>query len=426
MKFGTFFLLLCLVVTSTFACSSGGSTMSPSQIATAQRGDLRVEVSSSGTLVLSDTADVAFDVDGTVEKVLVEDGDLITQGQILVQLDRFGLQVNYRPTTQSGQKSTRSRSVVPWENQKRNLERAVIQAKADLNSVLLDLKRARSSSGANAADPLDMESKKHKVALAEANLSMAQNELERFLQTSPEIKAPYDGFVTKVNVKGGDVISKGTVAVSVAALDKFEAKMLVNEMDVTRIKVGMPATVQVAAFVNTVFPAEVIAISPTATVKGGVVSYQVNARLLSPQDTLSSSTVQPSSQGTVSVNTMQNLIGASGGRVQVISAQEPRSASQIAQLRDGFTATIKILIEEKKGVVLVPNRAIIREGANTSVQVMNSGANQRRPIRTGINNAQFTEVTRGLNEGEQVLIQQLATTPTTWGQPSTNIMRMLR
>jgi multidrug efflux pump subunit AcrA (membrane-fusion protein) len=206
------------------------------------------------------------------------------------------------------------------------------------------------------------------------------------------------------------------VAVSVAARDKFKTTILIREIDIHRIQVGMPATVQVTAINGTLFPAKVTDISPTATVQSGVVNYKVVIDLLSPQNTASSLSTQPFSQG---IN--------SASPVPEVSKQPPASTSQLSQLRDGFTATIKILIEEKKDVVLVPNRAIISEGRATSVEVIKNGTPERRPVITGSSDNQFTEITKGLVEGEQVLIQQLkTTTPTTPRQLPGDFRRMIR
>ncbi len=402
-KIGFGFLLLCIVVISAPACNHGASETLPSQIATAQRGDLRIEVTASGNLIMSMRTDLAFDVEGTVEKVLVEEGDPITEGQILAELEKLGSEVNYRPTTAAGTKSTKSRLIVPWENQKRDLERALIQAKAALNTALRDLKNAKSPQSTNSApDPLNIETNEHKVRLAELALNNAQTELEQFLRTSPEIKAPFNGFVTKLYVKGGDVISKGKVAISVASKDKFETAILVSEMDIRRIQVGMPATVQVAAVNGALFPAKVTEISPTATVQSGVINYRVVVQLLLPHNTMSPRSVQ-------------SQPGVTEKNVQTLSDQKLSDVIPMAQLCDGFTATTRILIEEKKGVVLVSNRTIIRDGAKTSVQVINNGIIEQRTVTIGSSNAQVTEVTKGLNEGEQVLIQQLqkAATPAT-------------
>jgi multidrug efflux pump subunit AcrA (membrane-fusion protein) len=82
------------------------------------------------------------------------------------------------------------------------------------------------------------------------------------------------------------------------------------------------------------------------------------------------------------------------------------------QLREGLTVTVSILVEEKNDVLLVPNKAIIRRGRQTLVQVLKDGVIEERAIKTGISNWQYTEVTDGLSEGEKVVIPE-TTTPTT-------------
>ncbi|MFC1905602.1 efflux RND transporter periplasmic adaptor subunit [Chloroflexota bacterium] len=402
-KFLSFGIILCLlgiIAISGLACNSNKSEALPSQTATTKRGDLRIEITASGNVAMATTADLAFDVEGTVEKVLVEEGDLITTGQILAQLERFGLQVNYRPTNRSGSRSTTSRTVVPWENKEQDLEFAVLQAKANLNTALINLKNAKSPQGTNTVpDPRNVENKKHSVQLAEAALGDAEEELGRFLQTSPEIIAPLDGFVTNVNVQGGDIVTKGTVAVSIAASDKFETTILVSEKDIRQIKVGMPATVQVTAMNGALFPAKVATISPTATVQNNVVNYQVGIDLLPPQNLGSAIPTPSTATGATPATTMHS-----------VPEQPSTDESQISQLRDGFTATVKILIIENKDVVLVPNRAIISEGRTNFVDVVKEDSTERRQVMLGLSNGQFTEITKGLTEGEMVLIQQIKNT----------------
>ena len=84
------------------------------------------------------------------------------------------------------------------------------------------------------------------------------------------------------------------------------------------------------------------------------------------------------------------------------------------QLREGLTVTVTIIVEEKTDVLLVPNAAITSEGGQSYVQVVTaSGATEQRAIKTGITDYQFTEITDGLKEGEQVLVPQGTTTTST-------------
>jgi len=326
-------------------------------------------VSASGNLALAETADLAVEFNGLVEKVLVEPGDMITKGQLLVQMDRYGLDVTYQPPTKTGGKSSRTLTILPWENQKQNLENAVLQARVSLNDAQIALKDAKSPGDSNQApNPRNIESKQLQVERAKSALVDAQADLDKFLLTSPEIRAPFDGFVTAVNVEGGDVVFKGAIVVSVAANDKFETKISVSELDIRQVQVGMPTTVQVMAAGGALFPAIVTAISPTATRQGSTANYEVIVGLASTQDTAAP-----------------------------------------AQLREGFTVTVKILIQEKKDIISIPNRAIIRNNGGASVQVMVNETPQNRVVTLGFTNGLSTEVISGLKEGEQVVIQQTKT-----------------
>ena len=84
------------------------------------------------------------------------------------------------------------------------------------------------------------------------------------------------------------------------------------------------------------------------------------------------------------------------------------------QLREGLTVTVSITVDERNDVLLVPNKAITRQGQETYVQVLKDGGTEPRSIKVGISDWQSTEVIEGLSEGEQILVPQVTTTtPTT-------------
>jgi multidrug efflux pump subunit AcrA (membrane-fusion protein) len=156
---------------------------------------------------------------------------------------------------------------------------------------------------------------------------------------------------------------------------KFEADIMVNEMDIVNLKLGGDATVQINALPTLTIPAKVTFISPTATITSGVVNYQLKVEL-----------------------------------------QPLQAAPTNFQLREGLTVTVSIILAQRNNVLLVPNSAITTQGDQTYVQVLTpSGTTEARAIKTGISNWQYTEVTEGLSEGEKVVVQQgtTTTTPTT-------------
>ncbi len=110
-------------------------------------------------------------------------------------------------------------------------------------------------------------------------------------------------------------------------------------------------------------------------------------------------------------------------------SQRPTMAPEDFQLREGLTVTVSIIVDEKNSVLLVPTRTITRQGRQAYVQVLAAnGALEQRAIQTGISDFQFTEVTEGLSEGEEIVVpNSTATRPTTsTSSVSGQIRRMFR
>jgi RND family efflux transporter MFP subunit len=374
-------LVLCSVSILSLSCASKSESVPQNQVVTVQRGDLIVDITASGNLALSLKEDLAFEMGGTVEEVMVEEGESVEKGQLLAKLDTS-----------------------EWDKDLITLERNLLQAKISLKKAELTLEKAEEETVtlitgdivyAETFDQDEIDILELEVELAEARLKDAQEALEEALGAGPEITAPFDGFITKVNVEGGDDILKGTVAVTLADPNKFEADILVSEMDIPQVKLGGDASVQVDAMQGMSLPAKVTHISPTATIQQGVVNYNVKVEVQSLE------TVMQQAQG-----------GQQG--------QMPTILPEGFQLREGSTVTVSIIVEQKTGVLLIPNGAITSQKGQSYVQViLPTGATEQRAIQTGISNWQYTEVTSGLSEGEKVVVLQgTTTTPTTQQGPS--------
>jgi macrolide-specific efflux system membrane fusion protein len=359
------------------------------QTATVQAGNLTVEISGSGNLGLSSTEDVAFEMAGTVQEVLVEEGDSVEQGQVLARLDA----------------SER-------ESELTGLERAVLQAKINLKNARLALERAEEDDN---ADPLDIDMKELQVTLAEGNLDDAEEALEEATNAGPEVIAPFDGFVTNVNVRGGDEVKKGTVAATIADPDKFEVDILVSEMDISEVEKGGRATLQADAISGITFPAEVTYIAPTATIQSGVVNYQVTVEVGSLSDIaqlLPSGITPPEGFTPPEGSTPPEGFTPPAGWGNSSRTQAGGTFEAI-QLRDGLTVTVNIIVDQRTNVLVVPNGAITALGGRSYVEVLSpDGTIETRAIRTGITDYVNTEVTDGLNEGEKVIVPQGTTTTT--------------
>jgi len=299
------------------------------------------------------------------------------------------------------------------------------------------------------------------LAKAEVTLAKAKQSLEEArddLQDAKEdlekavIVAPFAGFITIVSVEGGDEVARGTVAAQLADPGKFEAEVLVGEMDILQLKVGDTASVNVDALPTINIPAKVTHIAPTATIQSGVVNYTVKVEIQSLEAVKERQAArQEAAQATQEGQMPERLKQAiEEGRITQEQAQEimkrrqqgeggppggqgtgtgqgqqaaPQATPQVSlqtlpedfQLREGLTVTVSVQVDERNNVIVVPNRAIKREDGETYVQVQVNEAIEKRLIKTGISNFTHTEITEGLDEGEEVIVTATTSSTTTSG-----------
>ena len=480
----TISLALVLTVVFLVGCASESDSAQAleSQVVTVQRGNLIIDITAVGNLAFSRTDELAFEISGTVGEVLVEEGDIVEEGQVLAKLDTSEWEDNL--SVLEDQVTTKERNLLQKEISLRNTEIAlekaqdtytwpelevaiadVEEAEARLQYALdhaaegggdnwdrvvklyqnvLDAAEKRLNAMLTGADTDEVAIKKLELELAQGQLEDAekalvdaQEELDEAKSESPIIVVPFDGFITEVNVSGGDEVLKGTVAVQLADPNKFEADILVSEMDIFQVKLGGEAWVQVDAMQGMSLPAKVTHIAPTATIQAGVVNYTVKVEIesleaamqerqearqqmtqdISPEE-LPERLRQAIEEGSITQEQAEEMITQrhqeQGGQQEM-----PTILPEGFQLREGLTVTVSIIIQERNNVLLVPNQAITTEGRETYVQVLKDGIVEERPIKTGISNWQYTEVTDGLSEGEKVIVPQGTTTmPTTPQQGS--------
>jgi HlyD family secretion protein len=504
-----------------------GKAVSPpgNQIATVQRGNLTIDITGAGNLALSQTQDLAFEMAGYVEEVLVKEGESVKEGQIIAKLGtaEWDKQLKTLEKTVSSvqrTQTTRERALATAQRQVAAKELSVRSAELDLQAAqdnqdnIAEVKRVQDDID-NAQDDLDMavavlhgnvagvmtsqtywesvrsdatarlaQLKKNlqnilagndvtvssdialqvarsqlqlkqsqrqleeaRIAVEEANLAVedarlnkedaeqdvkdAQSDLDDAESRSPIIKAPFAGIINKVNVKGGDEIFKGAVAVQLADPGKFTADIVVGESDIIKVKEGGSATIKLDAIPNLTLQAKVFHISPSATIQSGVVNYKVTVEMETLKSTANpgqaispelSDNVQPLPVPALGQTSSQPNPGQNSQRPTISPRTSPTSAqaSQTNQIRAGMSVTVSIAVAESRGVLLVPNQAITYNGRTSQVQVLKDGVAETRTVRTGINNWQYTEITEGLSEGDQLVISATAATSTPRSTPSSN------
>ncbi len=370
-------ILIALTVTP-LGCSSspGGTEATEYQTATVQRGDITVDITASGNLELSDKRSLSFGTSGTVGEVLVEEGDSITKGQVLARLDAPQLEINVALA-----ELALMQTIFPYYSYRYSSDQPGVWLALDEAQANLEEAQRLLSEGKNekaqafldmVQDNLDKAEKKSEARVWALPLSIKRLELQldsaEAALDKAKITAPFDGIVIKVNVDAGQGVNADTVVMEVARATKFEVDILVSEMDIFQVGEGENATVQIDALPGMSLPAQVTYISPTATIASGVVNYEVKVEI------------------------------------------QPLEAVAQKQLREGLSVIVSLPEEERDDVLLVPNSAITTQGGQTYVQVVApNGTTEERIIGTGISNWQYTEVTEGLSEGEQVVVPDTTT-----------------
>lgn len=196
-----------------------------------------------------------------------------------------------------------------------------------------------------------------RAQLRQAQLSQLQ--AENTLANS-RIAAPFDGVVSRVNIKQGEQSTNGLPAVVLTDLEGFTLKVLVDEMDVRQVAVGQPVRLSVDALPDDEIMGKVTKISPTAANVNNVVAYEV--------------TIVP----------------------------DPTSAA----LRSGMSATAIITTAEVDDVVLIPNRYITldRDTSKAYVYKVVNGQPALQEVELGLRNERESQVLAGVDVGDTLAL----------------------
>ncbi|MBI2866071.1 MAG: HlyD family efflux transporter periplasmic adaptor subunit [Chloroflexi bacterium] len=215
------------------------------------------------------------------------------------------------------------------------------------------------------ADPLEIAIKEVDVALAQLALTTALQRLE-----GATLKAPLAGTVSLVNVEAGQTVNASTAIVEIVDLTVVELNGVVDEIDVLFVQVGAQANVTMDALPGQVLQGTVSSIASAAQSQQGVVSYPIRIRLQLPEG---------------------------------------------VQLRQGLSATARVVIREERDVLMVPIQSLYGTFEQPVVRVMNNGRVEERAVVLGNSDDYWVAVRLGLDEGEQVVMDAQAATTSQLG-----------
>ncbi len=361
------------------------------RIESVEERDLVASVTASGQVEPQTKVDVASDITGKIVTLAVREGQSVTKGQFLLEIDAQQAEAALQraDASLSTAKAQEAQARASLLQAQRSYDRDIAIKKLNATSVS-DEELEQLKSAVEVAQAVH-EASQHGVEEADAGISDAKSALEK-----TKLFAPMAGRVTRLNVEQGETAIMGTLnkdaatLLTISDMSVLETRVHVDETDVARIKIGESAIVQMDAFPDTTFVGKVTKISNSsvrgaagATTTDQAVDYEVTVQLL----------------------------------------------NQPPETRPDFSTTAKIVTDQRKHVLSVPIIAVtLREntpvgGGDTAqglgrakpskdvgkkdiegVFVLDSANKVTfRPVKVGIAGEKDFEILSGLKGGERIV-----------------------
>ena len=383
-------LLLVLVLGIGLARLARGSSIDPNRLAKVTRGDVARSVVATGKIQPITKVEVKSKASGIVEKLLVDINYQVRKGQELAQLDQQ--EIMAQVDAQRAQLASAEANVGTYQANvdqdkvnaaapdlpmykatlDRNMEmqkEGIVshQALDDANKdYLAALTRRDSSKAKIGVDTAKLKQARAQVMQAQASLKQLEEQL-----SYTTIVAPMDGVILSRDVEMGDAVSSILVLGSTATLVMTEGDInevyvqgKVDEADIAHVYMAQPARIKVESFRDRVFDGKVTKIAPLGVEKDNVTTFEVRVSINNP-----------------------------GG-----------------ELKANMTANAEIILDEHKGVLMVPESAVMYDNQKkASVEIPDKKQKEGKrkvPVTVGLSNGSVTEILSGLNEGDQVVLQQ--------------------
>jgi len=321
----------------------------------AQMGSITDKALAVGQIEPRQKFQVKSKVSGLVKTCVVEVGDTVKPGDPL-----FEIQPD--PTPQD---------LIEVDRNVESSQASFARAKADYD-------RYKELYAQSVVAKGDLDAKREAFELAQVSLQRARENRELTTKgrvsgggTSMEtiIRAPAAGTILTRSVNPGDPIvpltsfQPGTEMATIAEMKDLIFKGTVDEIDVGKMKVGLPVRIKVGALPTDVVTGKVSRIAPQAQKKEGSTLFDVEIEL------------------------------------------DPNPA---VTLRAGYSANADVVIREKKDILTIPERLVLFEdgGKKTFVEVPGAGPKdepKKVEIKTGLSDGLNIEVVSGLKKGDKVV-----------------------
>jgi len=382
---------------------SGAMGCSPSQVegesgvqkpvvmvAQAQTGEIQETVVLSGQVTPRVHINVIPEIAGKVEKVEVQEGDYVTKGQLLAQLDaesqrlqleqaRSALRLaqaqlaHARESYEEQQERDRdlaSRSNQGAEDFQEQLDRLeelyeedeISEEERDNFRNLIELYQAQSQAQSQVIESslsglMGVSPQQIKMMEIQVEQARIQVQLAELLYDKMTIKSPMEGTVAMVNLKEGEIASPSMPAIILTDMDTVYVQAALPEGAVNRVHPGLKVGVYVPAVREEAFDGEVEEVM---------------------------------------------IISPDGGRAYPTKIVLDNSQGL---LKGGMYARLEVPVEQREETILVPLEALVMEEGADSVFVVENNKALKKQVHLGLRDEKHVEILEGLNSGDRVIVR---------------------
>jgi len=352
------------------------------QTSVVEKGTLVVSTSASGQVSTANSAEVTTQASGVVKQLFVKDGESVTVGQVIAELELDQLaQQKYASTLASYQGA--QNNLASARTNLHTLQSRLFNA----NQKFIDDAVARELPE---TDPTYIQQNADWLAAEEtyqqqtAIINQAQTSLNSawlsLQQASPKIYAPISGRITGLSLQEGAVVSAQSSGTGTGSTEKIASiqtdafptiTINLTEIDIAKVSVGNKATIMLDTYVDKTFSGRVVSVDTIGSVTSGVTNYPVVIQL----DT------------------------KAGG------------------IFPNMAATANIITDTKDNALLVPASSIVTQEGASMVRVLVNEELQLAPVEIGLAGETQIEIISGLKEGDTVVTSVISPTNDTQSLP---------
>jgi multidrug efflux pump subunit AcrA (membrane-fusion protein) len=360
----------------------------PVQIAPVVHENLTYSLVANGDIAPLMQVDLFPKVSGYLEKISVQMGDSVRQGQVIAQIDRAEFlqkvkEIEAKVAQARAQYAeleagTRAEDI-------REAEEAVKQAQSRFNNAKLQRERVLALYDRQVISKKEADVSEMDYNVTEAQLAASEQRLkslkegarlevraaslgklkemeavlaqEQIRLQNTQIVAPFSGEIVRRNVDNGSLLSPSTPVVTLVHLETLKVVANVLEKDISLVKIGMKVKILTEAYPDKPFEGTIVRINKALDLATRTLQAEINV--------------------------------PNPGRL----------------LKPGMFARIEVALKEKPGALVVPRTAVLGEEGKQFVFTVEGNQAFRKPVVTGIEQEGLIEIVEGVKEGDKIVVR---------------------